>query len=285
MEDILSLTYNMFFSGGGIISGMAGNLYLYIPLLTMGLLSREFSDGTMKLVWSSPIRVKDIVAGKFLAMMGYAAVMVGIVGFFGAILGLFIIQSMDMHLLLWSVVILYLLICAYAAIGLFISSLTSYQFVAALGTVGVLLGLNYVSRLSVEGMPEFVTAVLSWFRGIAFLSWFKGYVGTWDLLYFVLIIGLFLGLTYVRLLLMRLSLPWWKHALRYTTIIAIVLACGYISSRPSVKYYMDVRSELKDTKILIGRQEVPRWRAVFMQGIPGALIAIAAVRLVRRRRR
>jgi ABC-2 type transport system permease protein len=284
-EDILSLTYNMFFSYGGIISGMAGNLYLYIPLLTMGLLSREFSDGTVKLLWSSPVRVKDIVLGKYFSMMAFAGVMVAIVGALGAVLGAFVIKSMDVQLLLVSLLLLYLLICTYAAIGLFVSSLTSYPFVAALGTVGVLFGLNYLSRLKVNGMPGFLAAILEWFRGISFLNSFKGYVGSWDIFYFLLLIALFLGLTFVRLRSMRETKPWWVRATRYAMVIAIVVICGYFSSRPEVRYYADVRrADLTDTSLLIKRQDVPHWRMVFMQLIPGGLIAFAVVRVVRRLR-
>ena len=34
---------------------MQNNLFLYIPLLTMGLMSREYSSGSIKLLFSSPI--------------------------------------------------------------------------------------------------------------------------------------------------------------------------------------------------------------------------------------
>ena len=39
----------------GVFSEMLNNLYLYIPLLTMGLMSRELSSGSIKLLYSSPV--------------------------------------------------------------------------------------------------------------------------------------------------------------------------------------------------------------------------------------
>src|SRR3569833_2563080 len=41
------LTANVFTSPGGLFSSVMQNLYLYIPLLTMGLISREINGGTI----------------------------------------------------------------------------------------------------------------------------------------------------------------------------------------------------------------------------------------------
>ena len=48
-----------------------GALYFYIPLLTMGLLSRDLSTGTIKLLYSSPITNRQIVLGKFFAAVDF----------------------------------------------------------------------------------------------------------------------------------------------------------------------------------------------------------------------
>src|SRR5882757_10094251 len=55
----------------GVYANMLGRLYLYVPLLTMGLMSREFSSGSIKLLLSSPVRMSEIVMGKFVAIMLY----------------------------------------------------------------------------------------------------------------------------------------------------------------------------------------------------------------------
>jgi len=65
------ITNNMFTPPYGIWPSLAGKLYLYLPLLTMGLMSREISSGTIKLLYSSPIKVREIIFGKFIAMMVY----------------------------------------------------------------------------------------------------------------------------------------------------------------------------------------------------------------------
>ena len=62
----------------GIWGIVQNYLYYYIPLLTMGLISRELSSGSIKLLYSSPIRNSQIILGKFLSMVMYAAIMCGI---------------------------------------------------------------------------------------------------------------------------------------------------------------------------------------------------------------
>ena len=136
-----------------LLTGMSGTftviqqyLYLYVPLLTMGLMSREFSSGEVKLLYSSPVTNTHIVLGKFLAMMVFALVLVGILLVY-VIFGLCTVKSFDLSLTLSGLLGIYLLICAYAAIGLFMSCLTSYQMVAAMGTLAVLSVLNFIGSV------------------------------------------------------------------------------------------------------------------------------------------
>ena len=68
-----SLTYSIFLGIYGFLSSIVSNLYIYIPLLTMGLLSRETSSGSIKLLYSSPVSSVQIVAGKYLAAITFAA--------------------------------------------------------------------------------------------------------------------------------------------------------------------------------------------------------------------
>ena len=65
------LTSRTFAPPFGIWPQLVGKLYLYLPLLTMGLMSREINGGTIKLLYSSPIKVREIIFGKYLAMMVY----------------------------------------------------------------------------------------------------------------------------------------------------------------------------------------------------------------------
>ena len=62
LYSVTSETYFWFFRA------MQQYLYFYIPLLTMGIVSREIANGSIKLMYSSPLRNSQIILGKFLAL-------------------------------------------------------------------------------------------------------------------------------------------------------------------------------------------------------------------------
>lgn len=70
-------------------------------------------------------------------MMLYNLILGGILLVFVFLTG-FHVPNFDYTLALSGVLGLYLVVCAYAAIGLFMSCLTSYQVVAAVSTLAVL---------------------------------------------------------------------------------------------------------------------------------------------------
>lgn len=143
----------------GLWSTVQQSVYLYIPLLTMGLISEELKSGSVKLLYSSPITNTQIIWGKFLSMVMYALVL-GSVLMVYVIVGGCTIPDFDWGLALSGWLGLFLLICTYAAIGIFVSSLTSYQFVAALGTFIVLAALKIVGGLGQE--YDFVRDITWW---------------------------------------------------------------------------------------------------------------------------
>src|SRR5688500_6611371 len=63
----IALTKYIFLSGDGVFVNVLTNLYLFVPLLTMGLISREINNGSIKLLYSSPVKTREIVLGKYLA--------------------------------------------------------------------------------------------------------------------------------------------------------------------------------------------------------------------------
>ena len=63
-------SYMLFVIGGfAPYTTIQSTLYLYIPLLTMGLMSREYSSGSIKLLFSSPISSLQIILGKYFSML------------------------------------------------------------------------------------------------------------------------------------------------------------------------------------------------------------------------
>ncbi|WP_018338624.1 Gldg family protein [Butyricimonas synergistica] len=240
------LTQDLFANpAGGLLFNVQNYLYLYIPLLTMGLMSRELSSGSIKLLYSSPVTNTQIILGKYFSMLVYALILIAIVGIY-VIFGCCVIENVEWRWLLTGMLGLYLLICTYAAIGLFMSSLTAYQVVAAIGTLAILAVLNYVKMMWQD--IEFVRDITYWFsmsgRSTSFLY---GFIGSEDVLYFLIVILLFLSLTIVRLQACRQKATWTTSISKYVVIFVITVALGYITSRPVMKSYYDATTTKANT--------------------------------------
>jgi ABC-2 type transport system permease protein len=227
------------FSGfNGLYTEMQNYLYLYVPLLTMGLVSREINSGSIKLLLSSPIKIKDIVLGKYLAIAGYCLLFVGILGI-QVVIAYFSVDNLDLKFAISGLIGLYLLVCTYAAIGLFMSCLTSYQVVAAISTLVVLAGLNFIGKLWQD--VEYVKDI-TYFLSIAGRAneMLEGLIISKDVLYFILVSSLFIGLSIYKLQTGRDAQPASQRVLKYTLLISIVLALGYITSRAPLSFYHDM---------------------------------------------
>src|SRR5258707_677382 len=75
---IPGITSTVFTGRSGLFDDVEKTLYLYIPMLTMGLMSREINSGSIKLLLSSPVKVHQIVLGKYFAMMAYGLLLVSV---------------------------------------------------------------------------------------------------------------------------------------------------------------------------------------------------------------
>jgi ABC-2 type transport system permease protein len=232
------VTNIVFASQNGFYAGVKSTLYFYIPLLTMGLISRELHSGSIKLLLSSPVKVRDIVLGKYLSMMVYGLILIAIIGMYGFAASFFI-ENIDYLMVISGAFGLYLLVCAYASIGLFMSSLTSYQVVAAISTLAVLALLNFVGGLfQGNDMVRHITYFLSISgRTEQFIS---GLISSEDVIYFLLIITFFLCITGMRLQAGREARSGILKATRYAVLIAGCVIVGYISSRPTATGYIDM---------------------------------------------
>ena len=245
----------MLFVIGGFAPYMTiqSTLYLYIPLLTMGLMSREYSSGSIKLLFSSPISSLQIILGKYLSMLIYGLIMMGSVLVL-VIVGYFSIKDFDLSLVLSGWLGLYLLMATYAAIGLFMSSLTSYQIVAALGTLTLISFLNFIGSLwqHIEGVRE----VMYWFslKGRADEP-IRGLICSEDILYFILVSGMFLGFSVLKLQFARQSCSMSVKVGKYVGLVACVALFGYISTIPQLKCFYDATAN-KDRTITPNSQEI-----------------------------
>ncbi|MBR6495986.1 MAG: ABC transporter permease subunit, partial [Rikenellaceae bacterium] len=247
------ISLNLFSGRYGLLTALQSQLYFYIPLLTMGLISREYSTGSIKLLYSAPLTNKQIVWGKYLAIATFGAVMLCV------LLILFILCSLtivnfDAPAILSGMLGILLLMLAYMAIGLFISSLTQYQVVAAIGTITIFALLSMVGDMWQD--VQFVRDLTWWLsiKGRA-SEMVNGLICSEDVLYFIILIVLFVNLTIMRLNNVRQKTPKDKSLARYFALVFAAFAVGYISTNPYLMFFYDA-TETKECTLSEGSQAV-----------------------------
>lgn len=241
----MPITYLFFISMNSPFTIALQNLFLFVPLLTMGLMSREVNSGTIKLLYSSPVKLRQIVTGKFLAIMLYNIMLVLILGIF-LVAAVSHIKSADYGLLLSAMLGFYLLTCAYTAIGVFMSSLTSYQIISAIGTFAVVLILSRIGGLwqKIDFVRDITYSLYLSGRTEKML---KGLIDSKDVIYFVMIVFMFMGFTLVTLRNLREKKPWHVKTMRVIMVMVITLSVTYIFSRPQFTFYWDTTVGDKNT--------------------------------------
>lgn len=253
-DNFPNLTIDLFLRGAGApFQSVSSYLFLYIPLLTMGLISQEFSGGTIKLLFSSPITGAQIVLGKYMAMMFYGLLLIGIL-LVPLVVALFLVPQLHVPMILAGLLGIYLLFCTYAAIGLFMSTLTSYQMLAALGTLTLLSILQYVGKLGQN--IDFIRDISYWLSISGRVDEFLwGLICSDDIIYFVVVSLLFLGLSILRLESGRKNDVKTVKVAKYVGMVVVCLLIGYITSMPVFKVYYDA-TENKQRTLTPNSQEI-----------------------------
>jgi ABC-2 type transport system permease protein len=176
-----------------LFGSVATVLLMAVPLLSMRLLAEEKRNRTLTLLISAPLAMTEIVLGKFLGLLLFLAAVIALPALMA--LSLYAGGTLDSGLLLANLLGALLLAASFASLGLFVSSLTAQPVVAAMGTLGALLGLWIVNLATAE--PDSVLHYLSVMKH--FESFNKGLVNTGDIAYFALFTLTFLVLTVRRL--------------------------------------------------------------------------------------
>lgn len=116
---------------------VAVTLLLLAPMVTMRLLAEEKRNRTAQLLLTSPVRLTEIVLGKFAAALALLSGVVLLTAYMPLLVWSY--GSLDWGPILTGYLGLLLLLSAFVALGLFASSLTENQIVAAVVTFGILL--------------------------------------------------------------------------------------------------------------------------------------------------
>jgi ABC-2 type transport system permease protein len=169
-------------------------LLLLMPLVTMRLFAEERRSGTIELLLTYPVRDGAVLAGKYLAALTMYGVMVA--GTLAYPIMLVSFARVEWGPLLTGYLGLLLMGAMFLAVGLFASSLTENQVVAAIVTFGVLL-MFWIIGWTAEFAGGPLGAVLTHLSILEHNDTFaKGVLDTKDIIYYVnfTVLALFLAL-------------------------------------------------------------------------------------------
>jgi ABC-2 type transport system permease protein len=125
----------------GVLHNMAVVALFITPMLTMRLFAEEKRQGTIELLATAPLTSLQIILGKFLGAVALFALMIlaGLLNF--ALLWHYATTPPEWKPVATGVLALLLVGSCFIAVGLFVSTLTRNQIIAATLTFGALLGL------------------------------------------------------------------------------------------------------------------------------------------------
>ncbi len=189
-ENIGSLTSSLSY----VFSDMTLVLCFTIPLVTMRLLSEEKKQKTDQMLLTAPIHTADIVLGKF-----FAAYMVFLIAFLGTLTWPLIVSMFGTPTLseiLGNYVAMLLIVGALVSMGLFISSLTENQIIAAIISFVCIFATFFFSTIASALDNPLLSTVLNWLSVFSrYQNFTNGIFSLADIMYYISLMAVFLFLT------------------------------------------------------------------------------------------
>lgn len=181
---------------GYALSAVIFLFFFSVPILSMRILAEERKQKTDQFLLTAPVRVWDIVLGKFYALATLLLIPVAIISIYPLVLSAFGEISFAETYLALGAFFLYGLACI--AIGEFVSSITESQMIAAIVSFGFLF-VGYVMNAicnMISSTGNWLTKILSVFdMSGRFDELMDGSLSLSSCVYFLSIILLFLVFT------------------------------------------------------------------------------------------
>lgn len=187
-----------------VFSNLFSIVIFLVPMLTMRLFSEERRQKTEQALFTAPVSFTGVVMGKFLACLTMYLLGMGVTLLYFLVMCAF--QIPDVAVFCGNFLGLFLLGAALCAIGIFISSLTESQVIAAVGSLAIGLFLLFANSFTPVVSSEWINTVMD---GISFyqhyLDFTRGLLNLSDLTFFISVTALFLFLTVRHLERRRIS--------------------------------------------------------------------------------
>ena len=168
-------------------------LLLTIPLLTMRLFAEEKKLGTIELLVTYPFRDIEILTGKYLACLSVLILMLMLTLLYPILLALF--QTVNPEPIITGYIGLFLLGAAFISCGIFVSSMTENQTVAALVSSGFIFFFWLIDWNEAAMNPQLGQVLNHISLYEHFYNFARGVIDTKDIVFFIIFSFFFLFLT------------------------------------------------------------------------------------------
>ncbi len=149
------------------VRNMSFVLLICIPLLTMRIFADEKKQRTEQLLYMLPVSLSEVTAGKFLALATVTAIPVLIMAVYPVVFTHYGIVNLKTSFS--TLFAFFLLECTLCSIGMFASSLTENQLIAAIISFGIILICYMIPSVS-QNLSTSAAFAFKAFSFIAFLA-------------------------------------------------------------------------------------------------------------------
>ncbi|OXT09040.1 ABC transporter permease [Thermoanaerobacterium thermosaccharolyticum] len=176
-----------------VFSNMVFVFMFISPILTMRLISEEMKNGTDQLLMTSPLKITDMVLGKYFASLTVYALSLVISLIYPLYLKIY--STPDFGPILTGYIGTFLMGAAFIAIGIFASSLTENQLIAGVIGFSILLLFWIISWLGdvFQGTAKTIVENLSLLQ--RFNNFQNGVLSLNDIVFYLSVIIFFVFVT------------------------------------------------------------------------------------------
>lgn len=169
-------------------------LIFIIPILTMRLFSEEKKQKTDQALLTAPLSLTAITLGKYFAALIMYLLCIIVTLVYAIIISFF--SAPDWTNIFGNFLGIFLLGAALIAIGMFLSSITENQIVAAIGGIVVGVLMLFLDSIAHSISVEFISNIL---KKMSFMSYYNnftlGILNLKDVVFFVSVCALFIFFT------------------------------------------------------------------------------------------
>ena len=180
MQSALNITEEVV---GPVFSTMSILVLFMTPFLTMRLFSEEKKSGTIEMLFTYPVRDSEAILGKFASALTVFCLMIALTGLYPLLMWMF--GAVEAGPLISGYLGLLFLGATFLSVGVFASSLTENQIVAAVITFGTLLFFWIIGWSSVFAGTK-IADLLNYLSIIEhFQNFSKGVIDSKDVIYYL----------------------------------------------------------------------------------------------------